>query len=536
MIRSGSSILETPLARPAKDEVKLEATTAPQSPATSAHTATELSKRPGTPGTGWRLFFTCWIVFALHFATNAYREVYLAMSIGDRLSFSADEYVGLHIDVFEMPGRGAYIAGNPGGSMLGALPYALARPVIDPIVRHVTERRQATGAQPPPFDSPWPAAKEFHRKAFERGLDVKLALGMASMQALGMAPLSAAGVALMYHLLRVRTGSPRAALLLALLFAFATPVFYRTAQLNHNLMVAHFAFFAFAVLYRPWDDPARPQRPRYFLAGLLCGWTVVLDFSGIVTVAVLGLYGLYRRTSLPADARSPWDAAHFTAGVAVAGSILMGYHWVCFGHPLYPAQHYMPPPPHGYRSLVFPQPELLLRTAFDLRYGLFTSAPLLLLAFVPLWLRDWRIAGRHELFLVLAFTAGMFLFCCSIEYGYMQFNTGVRYIVPVVPFLFLLVADVLLRMPPLPAVLIGIAATYWSWCLSMYREVEIGFGVLEAPVRITLEGFRLPWLSTLQKMNYVPATATPLALFAVVAAIIWAIWRVPLRSPRPTST
>ena len=479
-------------------------------------------------GVAWRIFFTCWIVFALHFATNAYREVYLAMAIGDHFSFSVAEYLGLHADVFEMPGRGAFIAGNPGSSMFGAVPYLAARPVIDAVVERVMAQRKATNAQPPPYDSPWPAAREFHRRAFERGLDVRLGLGMAATQALGMAPLSAAAVTVMFYVLLVRTGSRPAATWLALLYAFATPVFYRTAQLNHNLMVAHLALFAWVLLWRPWDDPAAaPKRPRYGLAGFLCGWAVVCDFTGIVVVAVLGIYGLLRRNALPAHAKSPWDAARFIAGVTAAGTVLLAYQWICFGHPLHPAQHYMPAPAHGYRSLVFPQAKLLFQTAFDLRFGLFTSAPLLLLAFVPVWIRGRRIVEPRETRLILALAAAMFLFCCSIEYGYLQFNTGVRYVLPAVPFLFLLAANVLLRMPRLPAVLTGILATYWCWCLSMYREVEVGLGVLEGPIRVTLEGFRLPWLTTLQRMGYAPAHATPLALFAICGAVIWAIWFVP---------
>ena len=520
----------TPAARPAGNRdgpTRLTAT----NPSPIEPAAPDVPSRASTRRTALRIFFTCWIVFALHFATNAYREVYLAMAIGDHFSFSVAEYLGLHADVFEMPGRGAFIAGNPGGSMFGAVPYLAARPVIDFLVDRVMAKRKATNAQPPPYDSPWPAAREFHRRAFERGLDVRLGLGMAAMQALGMAPLSAAAVTVMFFVLLVRTGSRSNAIWLALLYAFATPVFYRTAQLNHNLMVAHLALFAWVLLWRPWDDPEAPKRPRYLLAGFLCGWAVVCDFTGIVVVAALGIYGLLRRNALPAYAKSPWDAARFIAGVAAAGTVLLAYQWICFGHPLRPAQHYMPTPAHGYRSLVFPQGKLLFQTAFDLRFGLFTSAPLLLLAFVPVLLRGQRIVERRETRLILAFAAAMFLFCCSIEYGYLQFNTGVRYVVPAVPFLFLLAANVLLRMPRLPAVLTGILATYWCWCLSMYREVEIGLGVLEGPIRITLEGFRLPWLMTLQRMGYAPAHATPLALLAICGAVIWAIWRVPATRP-----
>jgi dolichyl-phosphate-mannose--protein O-mannosyl transferase len=150
-------------------------------------------------------------------------------------------------------------------------------------------------------------AQEFYRKAREQGLDVKFGLAAAVMQAFAMAPLSALSAVLMFRILVSITASVRAALWLTLLYAFATPVFYRTAQLNQNLLVGHFALFAFALLWRPWDDPRRPGRPRYLLAGLLSGWTLVLDYSGLVVIASVGLYACLRRAALPAGARSRSD-------------------------------------------------------------------------------------------------------------------------------------------------------------------------------------------------------------------------------------
>src|SRR5215467_10240085 len=77
-----------------------------------------------------RLFLTCWIVYALHFATDFVREHYLALTIVERHSFRVDEYLGLHSDIFEISGRGAYLSANPGASMIAAIPYFVFRPVI----------------------------------------------------------------------------------------------------------------------------------------------------------------------------------------------------------------------------------------------------------------------------------------------------------------------------------------------------------------------------------------------------------------------
>ena len=60
---------------------------------------------------------------------------------------------------------------------------------------------------------------------------------------------------------------------LTLLYAFGTPVFFRTAALSLNLLVALLGLFAFAVMWVSPDPPAREFRQRYVLAGLIAGYT-----------------------------------------------------------------------------------------------------------------------------------------------------------------------------------------------------------------------------------------------------------------------
>jgi hypothetical protein len=487
--------------------------------------------RFSTRGVAVRLFITCWLIFCLHFATNTVREIYPALSLAEHFSFDVSEYSGLHPDIFEMPGRGTYINSNPGASMLGAVPCLIARPVMGLVVERI-ERARAASPEPDAaqYNSVYPMARDFYREARARGLDVKFGLAAGVTQALCMAPLSALSTVVMFYILLSLTGARRKAIWLAVLYAVATPVLYRTAQLNQNILVGHFALFAFALLWRPWDDPANPRRPHYFLAGLLCGFTVVLDYSGIVVLAALSIYGLVRRASLPPEVRSRADIYRFAAGVMIWAAVLMGYQWAAFGNPFYPAQHYMPPATftgYGYKGMDWPHLDLLWETGFSMRFGLFTSAPLLLLAlFIPGWFNNRiRIVERREMWLIVILSMAFFIFCAANQYTRMQFNTGVRHVVPVVPFLFLLASGVLLRLPKLAAVLIGIITTYWSWCLAMYRDVELGIGIFESIRHITFEGFRLPWLVTLENMGYVSgASAIPLLLLSGV--ILWAIWTV----------
>ncbi len=483
-----------------------------------------------------RLFITCWLLYVLHFATNTVREIYPALSLGDHLSFDVSEYVGFHPDIFEVPGRGAFIDNNPGASMLGAIPYVISRPIIDRAVAWQQRVRAAAPEQEPgEYNSQYPMAREFYRKARARGLDVKFGLGAAVMQALLMAPLSALSVVVMFHVLLRLTGSRRAATGLALLYAVATPVFYRTAQLNQNLLVAHCAFFAFVLLWRPGDDAAAPRRPLFLPAGVLCGWAVVCDYSGLVVLAVLGVYALARWRAR--SMRSGVEVAQFIGGAALSIAVLMWYQWRCFGSPWYPAQHYMPAATYthmGYAGIDRPHLDLLWATAFDARFGLFPSAPLLVLAlYPPAWREGMRMMGRSELWCILSLGVAFFIFCSANQYGRMQFNSGVRHIVPFVPFLFLIAAGVLRTLPVWLATGVGVAAAYWSWCLAMYRDVEQGRGVVESVIHITLEGPRLPWLTTLQGMGYVRSAGLAVALLALFGLATWAVWSAGAMRDRP---
>ncbi|MFB3903299.1 MAG: hypothetical protein ACE15E_07590 [Acidobacteriota bacterium] len=487
------------------------------------------------------LFLTCWLVYSLHFATNTVREIYPALSLGDHLSFDVSEYAGMHPDIFELPGRGAFINNNPGASILAAVPYAVFRPAIDLTVKRVRERRDRAPRVSAKYKTIYPMAQDFYREARARGFDVKFGLAAAVMHSLLMAPLSALSVVLMFTTLRTVTGNRLPALLSALLYAFATPVFYRTAQLNHNLLLAHFAFFAFLLLWRPGRRPGDGQRPRYFLAGLLAGWTVVFDYSGVVALLALAAYALVRRFQLSESLKSRSDLPWFTAGVLLSLMVLLGYQWACFGNPIYPAQHYMPVTPlspNGYQGIDWPSVRLLWETAFSARFGLFTSAPLLLLALVPwAWTIARRMIGSLQTLFVLCFVLGFFVFCAMNQYGLLQFNTGVRHVVPVVPFLFLLVPGILTRLPAWIAATVSILATYWSWCLAMYRDVEQGRGIIESIIQVTLSGPRLPWAKTLEGMGYLPSQVPILPLFFLAAVTIWLIWsRTELPAPRSGRT
>lgn len=491
--------------------------------------------RYSTRGIAIRLFLTCWLIYGLHFATNIVREIYPALALGDHFSFRVDDYANMHPDLFEKPGYGWHIGANPGASMVAAIPYALARPVIDRVVERVKQGRQASGqAEPPAYNSPWPMAREFFKESWRRGFDIKFGLAAMVMQVFCMAPSSALGVVAIFYLLRLLLGSDRKAFWMAVIYAFGTPVFFRTGYLNHNLMLGHIAFLGFVTMWNAGENPRLSTARRYFLGGVAGGAAVLFDYSGAVLLLGLFAYGLLKQYGKMSLIELAKVGTWYVAGTLGPVGLLWFYQWRSFGHPFLPGQHWMPPVEWielGYQGAGLPQWELLGLLLFDYRYGLFVTCPLFLLALAAPYVNRGkeRAVPRLELWTMLLVAAGMIVFFSGINYTRLQFNTGIRYLAPIFPFLFVPASLVLARRPRRLVYFIGIFSVALGWCMAMYRDVERGLGVVDPILRVMVGGFQLPALTTLSRMGgkwaeVVELGVSPLPLFALTAAVLFGLW------------
>src|SRR3989304_8118067 len=197
-----------------------------------------------------RLFFTCWLIFLPHFATDFAREHYLVLAMLDYFSFRLDKYAGLHNDIFMTPDHGAHHGANPGASMIAAVPYLVFKPIIDRVVDYTKEKRQSLNSDGAVYNDDRPARVKFYKKTYERGLDIKFGLVGFVTMVFCMAPLSALSAVGMFSSLEYLGLSNRLSIGMSLLYALGTPVFFRTAYLNQNLMVGIFGFSAFIILWQ----------------------------------------------------------------------------------------------------------------------------------------------------------------------------------------------------------------------------------------------------------------------------------------------
>ncbi len=492
-----------------------------------------------------RLFLTCWVIFCLHFATDFVREHYLVVSMVEDATYKLDKYYGLHVDIFQNPPeakvRGAHHGANPGISMLAAIPYFLTKPAVDWVVNRELAARHLAGADSAIYRDPRPRRVSFYHTARARGLDVRFGLVGAITLGLCMAPLTAGSVVLMFGLLGAMGLPDRRALWLSLLYAFGTPVFFRTGYLNQNLALGLFEFWAFAILWNPRGFVRWTLRTRLVVAGLLGGLAFLCDYSGAIPMGLLGFYAWWRAADESGWRTGFRQSLWYVAGVLPGVLLLWQYQWASFGNPFLPPQNWMAAVEWidvGYKGVGGLSPELFGMLLFDPRFGLFVAMPLSILAVAGPWL-SWRGKGPlplRESLVCIVLSLALIVFFATVQYTRLQWVTGIRYLAPLFPFLFLAAVPVLLRLPRVLIFAMATISVIIGWSIAMVRSQG---SVMDNVKHTMLEGFQLPWLTVLSKMTaYVPWLTTPgsaLPWFVLVGVLIAFVWRVraPWRSPPP---
>ena len=479
-----------------------------------------------------RVFLTAWILLAAHFATNLSREHYPAFSLAERGTLRVDPYLGLHSDLFEHTDGHAYVDNNVATSLVAAVPLFLCRPLLDALERRrLAEIAADPSAAQGTYRSEYPLRAEFYSEVRRRGLDLRFGAAAAVTAILLTAPLAALSAVLVHRVL-ARRGVPRArAAALALLSGFGTPVFFRTATLNPNLLVMVAVLGAFVLLLEDAEEPA-PRPRRLLAAGLLAGAAVAFDYAGAVPAAcLLGWVALERRSRAA--------LATFVAGAVPPIGLLLATQWIQFGNPFLPAQAWMPAVHYtdqGWRGFSWPRLDLLVANLVDPDFGLFVYGPILVLALAP---PGGRILPPGARRFAVAASALLLVFCAANQYARMQWNSGFRHLLPIVPLLFLLACERLVRMRTAVFAAVAGLAVLHEWVLAMVRyhpqPKDLGHlassAVVESWRRFLAEGVQLPWLTVLRRTapegSPVQAWYWPYAVLLACALLAALVWRAP---------
>ncbi len=462
-----------------------------------------------------RVFLTCWLLYTVFWTPWIVREHFPAIALAESGQLNVERYIGWTGDIFPGPRGGAYINNNPGASLTGAVPLLLLRPILS----RVDEWNQRLPRRPyQGQDDPIMA-----RMAAEGRTFYFLLVAFITV-ALVMAPVTALAVAFLCVRAQEAGLSAAHAAAVSLLCGLGTPLFFRTGHLNHNLLAGDAGFVALLLLWNREDKPLSPSRAS--LAGLLAGYAVLCDYSGVVIAGVTALYVWMR---CGRDSRRRWRCALvYLAGTMPGIAVLLIYqHWA-FGSPYLPPQHYMTPTAptsHGYRGFGWPSPALLWANFFDPRFGMFPYCPALLLAgLAPFVARARRRLPSREMGLIFIYCLLLVLFCAANQYSWLQPSTGFRYLVPIVPVLALAAMQGAQLFPRIVQWGIATASLLWSFILTGAHENDVR---LAAQV-FWSRRFALPWMLRLREAGVSVTWEWVLITYAVTVLAIVCIWAGPV--------
>ncbi len=509
-----------------------------------------------------RIFLTAWLLFAAHAATNVVREHYPAFALVKHGTFQVDEYQGLHSDIFVHTDGHSYINSNVATSLIASGPLLLFNPLLNILEAKEKVALNKTGGDAAEvYRIDKPMRQSFFQEVSRRGLSQRLGASALITSVCLVAPLSALCVVAAFQFLLRRGVTQGRATWLALLFAAGTPLFFRSANLTSNVFVMYFTLAAFMLLQRRGD--AKESTTRYVLAGFCAGAALACDYGGVISLVCLFGYALFNQWPGISTFANLRQAILFLLGCIPPIAFLLFSQWVMFGDPWRPAQYWMPSANYtdlGWRGFSIPSAETLVMNMMHPSYGLFVFGPILLLALLPAprYVTTQNLIFARNARIFTATFAGLFLlFCAANQYSRMQWNTGVRYLMPLVPFLFLASCDRLARMSTWALVAVSVPAVIHTWILCMARDcnpnndtwrdaTSVGTWIAQLSsetvpasyIRIWNEGLQLPWLRVLQLTS--PANHPvlgqawlPYVVLAICGFIIVGIWKVRPHAAKP---
>lgn len=277
----------------------------------------------------------------------------------------------------------------------------------------------------------------------------------------------------------------------------------------------------------PTPPSARAPSLRLALAGLLAGYSLLCDFSGLVVIASLAFYLCLRPTHT-----KRWHTLAIYACAVLPGVLALAvYQQWAFGSLFRPPQNYMPPTAPtslGYRGFSWPSPALAWANFFDPRFGLFAYCPALLLALAAPFVRRVRYQlPRKEMWVLLVYFGLFVVFCAANQYSWLQPLTGFRYLVPVVPALALLAMQTAQILPKPARIFLAVASCAQSLLMAAAHANDIRLPIHELGQR----KFQLLWMIRLRDAGAPVTGAWPPVLLLTLAAALTAIWLSPL-SPK----
>ncbi|MGN6375018.1 MAG: hypothetical protein ACTHMG_05630 [Sphingomonas sp.] len=277
-----------------------------------------------------------------------------------------------------------------------------------------------------------------HRLTPEFGADYYLKPRVWLAAALTSALLTAIAATLLFLATVDLTDNTTAALIAAIGYALATPIWGWSTTIFGHAASAALLLIATIEIWRGTRG-VRPSSGHAFVAGLTLGWGFVVEYQAALTGAVIGCWALYRLWRYPAAMRVR-PVALAVAGGLIAAVPLAIYNLVAFGTLFklgYEGVVGFAGMQEGLFGLTYPKWSVFWQIIGGMRRGMIWVAPILVLAPIGLGVlirrRETRDLG------VVAAVAALMVLLINASYVYWDggSSTGPRLSVPAIGFLSL---------------------------------------------------------------------------------------------------
>ena len=255
-----------------------------------------------------------------------------------------------------------------------------------------------------------------------------------------------------------RERQPRGGPSAVAVYALASPALAASLLLFSHALTACLLLAGFMLLF----GSPRPRWPAVALAGALLAWAAACEYPVALPAAVLAVVALPRLGARGALAG--------LAGGAVPAALLGAYNTACFGSPLaISTAHetygtFARLVQHGFFGISWPSLAGLAGLLFSPSRGLLVWSPLVALAAVGAFRPRENGGGRGATAALVAAPLALLVAMAGYPNWHGGWFAGPRYLLPVLPLLFLLAARGAERLAAWPWGSAAVAlAALWGW-------------------------------------------------------------------------
>jgi hypothetical protein len=449
-----------------------------------------------------KIFMTVWIVYAVFVmpagGTLPNRYLDSIHSIVNEQRLEIDTYHENTDDKAFYNGH-YYNGALPGPALMGVPAYIVFKGLYSLVPQTVKEL--AGGIQS--FKQSDLADSSFYGQVD----DVEFFLSHMFLTLTVIASISALGAVFLFKSICRLGYRPNVAVVLALLYAFSTNLFfYATGYFHHNLSATlGVAAFYLLIAARSESDEQSLRRAAIG-AGILSGSAFLIEYATILTGVWLGVW-LFLKISKR-------SIGYYVLGFVPPLLILALYNWLAFDDPFTTSYRYLAVNNRFHTSgvfgLTYPRMESLVGLVVGDKSGLFVFAPLAAIGMLGIAYQILKRKNEQTVALVCgAIVASYLAFYASYSVWDGGSVFGPRFLIPVLPFVFLGVAFATEFVPKWVIGAVGAIGILFNWLGAQYGYTE---SLWNHFTTLFSQGPTLPVFGAI--LSHSTSRASPLYIFA----------------------